>query len=549
MSMVVEPDRQPEKARSTGPGKRPAVIGAMALALTAVFVLSRFAAPAPTAEQETTTTTTAPQSTTTTGFQVRGEPFEWTRLAHFGNLPIAVLDVDGVTFVYRRHGPGAVGAELWSSDEGHRGLLVIDADHYVERVLDTWFGMMAVGTEVETRAPVVWTSTDGISWDLSPLPIDGIEGMGIVFDGAQASDELIVISGDASKPGDFSILHAQAETALREAFGELLEAFYWSDSGSGPEFVVYGPLWILLGSLSPEDLGLDPDQYRFDPDGQSDAVWASVDGSTWTLSTKDGPTYLHQMFTGPDGGIWALDDSTGFGGFLATRNGVDWRRVPTTHQVFDAVRWGPSVVGLNDSLGLVVGEDATNWRQLETPDLLEPGRVRPWSVAQFAADSTGLAIIASRSSGGHVSAQPQPEVIIKRDGPVELWFHHGSLAVRRLGEVMTVFEFSDPRQRHSIDPEEGTITFNDPTTGEALITVTADELRVAELGPETEGPGTSPGNIERLIMFTRDGLEWVVQGIGMFDDRQIYRMQVFEDRLVLVTGEGLGYSVMETPLP
>ncbi len=552
MGVVYEPERQPDRGPTAGPGRRPAVLGAAALALAAIFVLGRFASP--------TTTTTPndehiafldlPTSTSTTLFQARGEPLEWARLVHLGNPPIAVVDVDGATFVYGV-GPRGAGAELWSRDIWHLGLLVIDTDHYVQTIIETWFGLLAVGTEVATGATVVWTSDDGISWDRSYLPADGIAGMQVTLYEAHAADVLILISGRAWMGSDQATLYARAEEALRGVFGELLDWFHSYETESGVEFVVYGPLEIGLGSLEAEAIGLESSDYLDLDTPAFEVLWASNDGQVWDLSIDDHPRYLQGMFTGPDGGIWVYDHAIPQVGFVATSDGATWRRVPTTRAVYGASRWGSLVVGLTDQMNLVVSKDTTNWGALDLPDGLLglPPRPGPFLVEGFASHESGLAVVAYRLTGDSTSPKPQHDLIIKRDGAIELWIRDWTIEVRRLGQVVTrIDRWDTPAESLTIDPHAGTLTFRDPVTGEALITVTADELRAKEMQRQLSYPGTSAA-IERVMMFTRDGSEWIIQSIGMFDGRQIYGIHVFEDRLALVTDEGLGFSVMETLLP
>ncbi len=87
-----------------------------------------------------------------------------------------------------------------------------------------------------------------------------------------------------------------------------------------------------------------------------------------------------------------------------------------------------------------------------------------------------------------------------------------------------------------------------PADEAVLIVVTAEELRAVNRDEPSEWQW-QPGSEQRALLFTPDLTDWTVQDLAVFDDRQIYGMHVFENRVVLVTADSDGYKVLESFRP
>ncbi len=379
-------------------------LGALILIVSAVFILGRLTTPPPPSaepEPSTTSTTILRAPTTTSPFPEQGVPFQWLQVVELEHPPIAVHDMDGRTLVYG-HGTFGQGVELWSSDPRYWGLTVIDSDHYVQSFIETWFGLLAVGSEVESGAPVVWRSTDGITWDKTALPTDGIDNLQLSHIAAQASNDLITVHGQMRAGDNHDSLYRQAEGVMKERFGDLLEFFYWEVAGPEVRFNAFGPFGLVLGWSTAQQLGLDASEYTNGDDPEIAVIWASHDGTDWSTHVLDLPLYLGETFIGPSGGLWAL----GQNGFLTTTDGVHWKRIPTTRTVNRPISWGNTIVAFSWNIGhIVISSDGSNWETIDGPDRrFVPAQGDTPERYTMAAGPYGLAILITRPSEDPITA-------------------------------------------------------------------------------------------------------------------------------------------------
>jgi hypothetical protein len=558
MGMVYEPERQPDRGPKASPGRRPAVLGAAALALAAIFVLGRFAAPTTTTtpDDEHTAFLDLPTSTSTTLFPEQGGHFRWGLVVRLDDQPLAVHRLEGHLLVFGR-GPSSRGMVLWRASPqfgtNPDGLPVIGTDHMIDGVVEQGGGLLALGSEVATGSPVAWTSHDGINWEKTLLPHDGLEGMRPLFYAALSVGDLTIARAEAGQSIDSEALWDRAESAMRSRFGELMNSFYVSGVGRDITFTALGPLDLDLGSAPVAELGLDPGDYLPHSVSGRPMAWVSRDGETWEPTPGKSPGQWGEMFEGPDGRIWSTDPTSEPPGLIATDDGVRWVRMPSTGSVSAIRSWEGRLIALSRPLTLVTSSDGANWRELDGPDGLlgSPSGGRIVLGHHFDAGPSGVVVIVSRhSTSGSPGTETTPaEVIVKREGAFELWATwDGHLILRRMGLTVTHVRSWDPRpDQISFDLAAGTVTLKVPSTGEAAITVTAEDLMRVE--PAIRREPWDPGDVRRALLFTPDGSKWTVEGLGRFDHAQVYWLRLFEDALVLVTHGQDGYSVYASPLP
>ena len=94
---------------------------------------------------------------------------------------------------------------------------------------------------------------------------------------------------------------------------------------------------------------------------------------------------------------------------------------------------------------------------------------------------------------------------------------------------------STPQDTAVLDFEQRTITILDPDTDEPLVSFGFDEVRRLE----SEAYAFGPGRRETALLYSADGEEWLVQDLEMIEDTSPYQIEIFDDRLLIMSIDGV----------
>jgi hypothetical protein len=485
------------------------IVGAAILILAAIPVLGNLTSVDPESADPTVTTTTMAPTPTTFEMVEVGTPIELEPLIALDAPAFAIVELDGKLLIFSR-GPGDLGATLiiydGRSESAPSNPVIVGA--YVNDVVSTGDGLLAYGHQLAPYRPTAWRSRDGLSWSAEVLPMGQADGVPLLFTDAISTDEMLIITALASSSYKDRILDHEAWNRLTDRFGEFVRGFGLRPTPDGDViFEVYGPLGLDFGVAWASELGLDPTPYRqlsegprpIDTDIRS-LTWVSVRGGSWDVLVTESPLGPHRMFTGRDGWVW----STNFfeSGLLATPDGSNWIRVPSTHVMLDVRNWGSGYSGKSSEGVLMTSPDAINWRQLDLSGLL--GRPGEWYLDPYDSAAGGLAVAVSQFAGRAESS----ENLLKSDGDLELLLSMGDLIIRESGTERFRTDLSLPSPWVLLDLEAGIIDLTDPRDGGVLMTLTVEELA------RFEGVGWRSNLARQYLLFTRDGVGWTLQDLN-----------------------------------
>ncbi|MEA1903142.1 MAG: hypothetical protein U9N56_06420 [Actinomycetota bacterium] len=570
---MVQPDQGPDQGERTQTPRTALIVVTGLIVVIGAFALGRLTTPEPTEATAASATTTLVVSQPTTtldlaDFRVSdiqtGRQVRWARSFGIGDTwPVAVVEHREKFFLFGRpqvstpssasYPPG--GLQAWTSDDGifwSGQSFVIAAGFWVDSVVSTDRGMIALGRDLGDGTPLLWTSDDGTSWNPQtiplPRPLEHAEVMEIGK--VAATDDRILILGGI-------------ELNERQILSEYLpdDLAVVADSSSEVEFdghrvVMRGPWGITGYSESAANLGIPVEIVSRVASGAQREMfaWMSDDGITWQVAPFEAEG-IEDVSIAEDGTITVM----GFGPSGPTRwtspDGREWS-ANERPEVFNIVPWGDGFAGtqhIPPTDRLVTSRDGQEWNQPTVNDLLP--NVFNWWVHPIAASSAGIAAFAegqplSSGAGSFLEARLAPTV---EKGGYKLWVDFGFGIVRldesESGKIIIFLSSSTPEAdpRAQVNFEKREVTFFDPNTQEPLVAFSFEEMKRAEQGVVTvdaDGVGAltpfpDPFAEEdrlRAFLFSAEGIEWSVQDMSkLMVGNEVSLLLVGEDRLIAVT--------------
>lgn len=538
------------------------------LLVAAVVVFSQLTAPpeeiaAPnTSTTSSTTTTEVFEAPTTTidleGFSIahiaRGTPFRWTRAARIGAFwPVDLVEHEGEVYLFGSTDRGYAwaaegGLEAWTSPNGiswdYLGE-VIDPSFRIHRVASTDSGLVALGSRIADEAPHVLLSLNGVDWMASELPTNA------KFDENHVSSLLEIIEvngrmmvfGRAYRDPLSTLVDHLPDAVIGK--GILPHGWTTSNTAEGVEVHLYAPLGLIGFSADLADLGIDdPSELLGHSQTERTFVWSSTDRRSWQLDTIEG-VYIYDVWSVDPSELIALSWSSHGQAVLTSSNGIAWRE--SDHEALSAgtvmTVWNGSLVGQTGTPGLYRSIDGVEWETMGIDDFL-PIQLN-WQLYPIEAGEAGLAVVASRDRGSEASEQ-LPVVISKDEYVLAVDLSRGNITINRPdGRSFEIALWQDrPSPHTSVDFVTEMVTFNDPDTGEPLLSVDFATLERAEVASYSYR-----SDVDRALLLTRDGEEWNIQDLDRVvrDSSLIERMVVLEDRVIMITYQAPMFGRSQEP--
>jgi hypothetical protein len=507
------------------------------------------AAPPPTS---TTTTTTGPLETPIdlddfTVDQIEtGPQLDWQSVAVIEDaFPYEILEHDDQLYVVASSAGGSdvppTGLRAWRSDDGiawdSLGEL-FGQDHQISWLTSTDLGLIAVETNSANGNIQLWGSADGVSWEEAypsiPAGDDGITS----FEPSTvaATDRVVVVAGQTWLDG-----RKLAEQYLRDTTGSEVDlsdlSTEWDVTGEDLTLAMRGPLGFLAHRIPAADLGLSDEQMKEisglanDPGSQT-AIWVKGDDGDWVSAEVEGAFWLTSMTALPDGDLVAF----GYGATASTWRSVDgvtWERyqIEGGHP-YIAERWGDRLVGIGDTMSnqdILISEDGTSWEPVGLGELFPNGL--DWYPSGFASSEKGIAVVSELwPSGQFPSPESGPSTMEKDGYTITLRNQTGNLTIESDDDVHSFAAWTGTQSDHiAVDLQGRTVTFHDRESGEAIVSLTFDELNDLERGAPI------PRLADHAVFsFSPDGETWTVQGLDseMGENGRVLAMDLTEERVV-----------------
>jgi hypothetical protein len=558
---------EPAEATNTRRSRQIGVAVALALGLVVAFVAGRMEAPS---GEPLAVPTTVPRVVTTPGATavdaVLGEPLQWRKSLTLGGLlPMSLVDHEGILYLFGTashpdspQGPGDLRG--WMSRDGGDTWewmgTVVPSPHSIRAVVSTPSGLVALSSQDGGVAPRVMISPDGVDWSVSELPIDQPmpDWSSIWLQAAGGTGSLLVVFGRT----DFDVGNLVADVLPEQLRSKDGRVPYGLGISSPPlRVTVKAPLGITVFSASAEDLGLSDEQAAAILSGGHDGpstVWASRDGgASWTRSEIEA-VHVSHVGEAPDGDLLVVGWlGSGDAAIWTSSDGVGWERQPTPRGAYLVLPWRDALIGFWSSptgTRLVRSTGGAAWESLAVDRLLPTGGYWAFGGAMGVGDA-GVAVTASGFSN------PEPAVgekfVLEKDEYTLTVDDTTGVLVLTRGDavVLRVGTLGDQVIPDVVaDFQAGTITFLDPATGEGLVTLTFEEIEVAQsrafMGGEYE---------RQAIVFSTDGVTWSVQDTAEIVGEGVVRiLHVADDRVIAVVAKGrlwwspAGSSVTDTEI-
>jgi len=545
---VVLPDGSGIKRDQAKTPRGVAVVGIVTLVGLVAFGLGRLTTPSVDASE--TTTITAPslqppvtvidEATWTVEQIATDRQFTWQQVETFDTWPLGLLEVDGTLFLFGSPTPPfedgeRYGLDLWTSTNGlgweSKGT-VVPPEVAIHDVAASDGRFVAAGSLLD-GSPILLTSNDGSSWtELRGPPLD-TSPFAAEFEITYLSADLLILSelGDITVEGSFD--DRTIEDALPEKWRGDDVDWYVDGSKDDPTIIVSGPFGITLAEIAPEELGLS-DQDLTPSTNEFLArfgtkMWTLGDGvwSDDTLQGTDPPT-IHAL---PDGRLIAVG-FTRYGPvpWISTE-GRSWNREPTFRTLMNETsrHWGNGMITRfpnSSAPDLVYTSDFENWRSLGVSDLL-PDEFS-WSFEKLAAGGAGIALVAETDIESTPEGASQAAAIESGEFVLTLDASTESLLLLREDEQIVAIPVFDlaTQENVALDLERRTLTILDPADKQPLVSFEFEELRDLEDAAYDD----FYGNVERALLFSTDGADWIIQPLDPVDVSDIL---VLEDRIVI----------------
>jgi hypothetical protein len=440
----------------------------------------------------------------------------------FGVWPLAFVEYDG-SFLFFATGPldplgiRGEGLSAWRSDNASDWSSlgpVIAAPNTVNAVIAGPVGLIAVGVDGD-QAPVVWTSLDAINWEVRPLPLD------LVPDGATVEPTALASSGDLTVIVgilDRVDLHDIVSAAVADVVNRDLTYDNVETDFSGSTFLarLRGPFGLPLAEFTAAELGLSESELtelETAPIQPVTVVWSSVGGGDWQTAELD-QFYANSLAAVNDGGIVVTGFGSGFArgdGALVSIDGLEWM-VNGNASVGSIVRWGANIVGVANgaNAGLRVSATGADWATVPVGRILPTGP--DWFVTRVAAGERGVVALAD-GLADTIAPSPGAAAAIVADG-FTLLNGDKQIIVREGGVERLRVPAYPIDGSYRVDLAEGTVTFVDPVTSEAIVTVTVEELR--EL--QWLGSASVAAQPTQLVLTSIDGQTWSLSDVSELAD-------------------------------
>ena len=294
----------------------------------------------------------------------------WTRLAEGAGIPVGALIsavVDGPSGLVAVGGDVATGLPaVWSSTDGFTWTPVVDPAAFgtpatIDDVVTGGPGFVAVGSErIGDPAqflfrPAVWTSADGTVWTKVAFDdqILGGASSAIMFDVVSTDSGLVAVGGADAGADRVAAVWTSADGATWTRSAHVPEVFGSTGFTSMSSVTAGGPGLVAVGAQQTSG------------DLRAGAIWTSADAVTWTRAAAD-PTVVGGETTsvlldavtaaGPllvAGGIERTGDDADIT-ILTSPDGVTWTRVPPMPDfsgpggqfLRDLTAGGPGIVGV-----------------------------------------------------------------------------------------------------------------------------------------------------------------------------------------------------------
>lgn len=553
MREVVLPEGTPTPQRDRPRAPTVVAVGIALLALlAATFALGQATSPPEDVVADSTGTTeiapiVPPPTTTTTvdpaTFSVRdiatGQNLIWFQAPSLeGRWPIDMLEHEGSVYLFATSIPprGSThggGLEALVSNDGveWKSLgAVIDSEYAINGVDSTTAGLIATGNHIETDAPQVWTSTDGMEWRISDLPDETAEEELPAFARPTAAtrfEDRLIVLGNAQS----DLLSLMEERIPEDVAAADIARYGFGVSERDRALRITGPLGLVGYSESLDQLGIDDAMATwllYTAETEEGLAWSSRDAVNWDSSSFFA-FHIENIWHGADGRLFA----SGLGVFgpmvWASNDGRTWERLGSSSIGGVQVMWRDKLIATTDNHHLLQASDGSNWEYFDTGDLL-PAELS-WDMGPVAAGEAGLAVVATMRR----ESDRTTTVVVERDGHIVTMDPlTNTLTVTGGGQdALTVPLWSgEPSDSVQIDFANEVVVFKSPDSAETLLSVDFATLDQAERLMKTAGVDE-----EDALMFTEDGSTWTVQALSdeIGPDVVVDRMVVLQDRIVLLT--------------
>ena len=413
-----------------------------------------------------------------------GVGMDWTGRSQ----SLTLLSEDGTTWEV---GPGPLEGE-----DGWIAQTIAVGDMYV-----------AIGSTFQgVQRPLVATSTDGLEWLRSDLPVDPQ-----VEIGGQSVDVYTDVQGVTSRGDTLIVLgmqHAEFDP-MRLLEDQLPDDVNLNGGwGWGPQGIeIYNnATGQLERRISWDDLDVDAELVTFITSGRP-LLWSSDDLTTWEVQpiAGFGPGSWVQTIVGNEAALVAVvGGQFGQALWVSTDDGTTWERLDIgergTTVSSAAVLNGRLLAAGTDATGrgaVWTSTDGTEWVQSDLPET-DIGYIE-----RIFTGPAGAVLLGQDNQGGIAG----PAEILVDDLTIEVSQNNAFTVLDAAGEELATIYAEE-----AVYEDDGSITLNDPDTGDHLATITQDELNRAWeavwIGFE-EGPIAEFGP-RYTVLLSADGDAWSV---------------------------------------
>ncbi|MFZ0014204.1 MAG: hypothetical protein WAL25_08830, partial [Acidimicrobiia bacterium] len=401
------PDR-PRSARKT------IALGAGGLAL-AIGAISLGALTAPQPEAVVITTTT---STTTTAVVERpidmdnfsiaeietGTPLDWRRVETVvEGFPVGLLREDGWLYLFATDVPSFTASDrgglvAWRSEDGlewEKLGQVIDRSQQITQVRTTPQGLVAFGSDHDSRSLVVWRSDDAISWEPDPIAIGEVASAVTIYAQAVGGNEQVLVVS-ASLQFDVSRLVADK---LEDQIGDRIDLsrYGWSTDLVDDEYIfqLWGPVGFPLFETTATELDLSEaeldalnDSYR--GGNESNRLWASTAGGEWQPIELPNSVWVDSISADASGEIVVVGSGNQGPKTWTSDDGLIWEEASSSRRPYVVEQWNDRLVGpsMNGGARFLVSDDGRDWVELG-PDDTFPLPIQ-WNIQSIGAGPGGI---------------------------------------------------------------------------------------------------------------------------------------------------------------
>lgn len=547
---MVTPDRtEPDHQRSrNGWG----MAGALVVVLAALALIANLTEPT---EQPPITTspdrdTVAAPSTVPTipPFDIsqieQGPPVEWRQTLDLIEERVIGATYQGGSFRIFTTDRGTppdfhgAGLRMYSSAHGQGWTLTtVAGDDFNPSGVVASSGSLIVYGHDSISAPVVWSSTDGESWDSQALPGIDARVADSWFHAAYVDDDLAFLAAEVYADSNRMLFEE-----LSDAYPGLVPGLTRGPFGTDePTIVLTHPLGFNVLEIDPKEAGLDPEEMSEGSNSYRLVSWVR-DGGRWRFQLladlwDDSHPFsgFSSILAAPEGGALARVYGPQDWVTLATTDGVHWSGTDAQLPEWTTI-WGDGYVSVTHHRGvptLRTSPDLETWKDLDTHLLLVPeeGRTPSFEATVLEAGGAGVVLVVRDVDLRYPAPEP---VQIDRDGYV-LEIGEG-LRLLRDGDVLIDQDdwWAPGRSPARLAPSGDAVTFSHPDHGE-LVTFTLAELRQLEIMSYLLRSTPEARRDHHALIFSPDGEEWSVSRLDdIVGAEEWVRLVVGPDRILLV---------------